>query len=400
MTSSDRLRIVVLGYVVRGPVAGMAWSMLHHLLGLKALGHEVWFLEDSDDYPSCVDPVRGTIGTDPSLGLAFAGELFERVGLGDRWAYHDAHTGTWHGGAAGAIRRVCAEADCVLNLAGVNPLRPWLESVEHRVLVDHDPVFTQIRHLYDPAAARRAEQHTAFFTLAENFGRVGTTVPDDGFAWQPTRLPIWLEGWPVTPPPRERRFTTGMQWESYPAREPDGARYGTKADSFEPYVDLPARVSPLLELVVSGPNAPRERLRARGWNTRDPLDAVPDPWVYREYVQRSAAEFTVAKHGYVVTNSGWFSERSAGYLASGRPVVCEETGFSEWLPPGDGVVSFSSADEAVAGIEDVSSRYGAHAEAARNLAEIFFDSRRVLASLLERTFAPAPVAREPQRVAP
>src|SRR5262249_55725716 len=170
-------------------------------------------------------------------------------GFGDRWAYHDAHTGTWHGGAAGSIRRACADADCVLNLAGVNPLRPWLESVEQRVLVDHDPVFTQIRHLNDPEAASRAAQHTAFFTLAENFGRAGPTVPDDGFDWQPTRLPIWLEGWPVTPSPREPRFTTVMQWESYPAREHDGVRYGTKADSFDPYLDLPQRVSPRLELV-------------------------------------------------------------------------------------------------------------------------------------------------------
>src|SRR5262249_44212476 len=161
-----------------------------------------------DDYPSCVDPVHGTIGTDPSLGLGYADDLFRRVGLGDRWAYHDAHTGTWYGGAAERIRGVCANADCVLNLAGVNPLRPWLDGVEHRVLVDHDPVFTQIRHLQDPEAARRAELHTAFFTLAENVGRAGCTVPDDGFPWQPTRLPIWLEGWPVAPTPREPRFTT------------------------------------------------------------------------------------------------------------------------------------------------------------------------------------------------
>src|SRR3954468_3013844 len=112
----------------------MAWSDLHYLLGLRSLGHDVWFLEDSDDYPSCVDPVRRTIDTNPAYGLRFASAVFRRFGLGDRWAYHDAHGGTWHGGAADRIRAVCAEADLVLNLAGVNPPRPWLLDVPHRVL--------------------------------------------------------------------------------------------------------------------------------------------------------------------------------------------------------------------------------------------------------------------------
>src|SRR5262249_25414628 len=285
-------------------------------------------------------------------GLAYAADVFERVGFGDRWAYHDAHTGTWHGGAADRMRSVCADAELVLNLAGVNPLRPWVEDVDHRVLVDHDPVFNQIRHLQDPEAARRAEMHNAFFTLAENIGRAGTTVPDDGFAWLPTRLPIWLEGWPVAPATSAARFTTVLQWESYPAREHDGVRYGTKADSFEPYLDLPRRVAPSLELVVSGPTAPRERLRPHGWQPRDPRTTLPDPWAYRTYIQESSAEFTVAKHGYVAARTGWFSERSASYLASGRPVVCEDTGFSEWLPGGEGVVPFANEDAAGGGIEE------------------------------------------------
>ena len=193
------LRIVVLGYVVRGPLGGMAWSDLHYLLGLRDLGHDVWFLEDSDDYPSCVDPVRNTIGTDPAYGLRFARKLFDATGLGDRWAYHDAHTATWHGPAATRAREVCAGADLVLNLAGVNPIRPWLEDVPRRALVDKDPVFTQIRNATDPAA-ECSRMHSHHFTFAENVGRPDASVPGDGFRWQPTRHPIWLGGWPAAPP--------------------------------------------------------------------------------------------------------------------------------------------------------------------------------------------------------
>jgi hypothetical protein len=387
--ASSRLRIVVLGYVVRGPIGGMVWSDLHYVLGLRSLGHDVWFLEDSDDYPSCVDPVKKTIGTDPTRGLGLASALFERAGFGDRWAYHDAHTATWHGPAGGQIRTKAARADVLLNLAGVNPIRPWLEEIPHRVLIDKDPVFTQLRNATDPAAAERSGLHTCFFTFGENIGRAAARIPPDGLDWQPTRHPIWLSGWPAIPPPRVGHFTTIMQWESYPVREHEGVRYGVKADSFAEYLDLPRRVEPVLELVLGGSAVPRDLLGAHGWRIVDPLAAVPDLWAYRRYVQGSRAELTVAKQAYVVSRSGWFSERSASYLASGRPVVTEQTGFSDRLPTGDGVVSFSNREEAAAAIEDVQSRYASHREAARDLARSYFDSKTVLTNLLERALVPA-----------
>jgi hypothetical protein len=388
------LRIVALGYVVRGPLGGMAWSDLHYVLGLRDLGHDVWFLEDSDDYPSCVDPVRRTVGTDPAYGLGFASALFERVGLADRWAYHDAHTGTWHGEGAARLRAACAGADLLLNLAGVNPLRPWVADVPHRALVDKDPVFTQLRHLRDPAAAERAAMHTAFFTFAENVGLAGAAIPADGFPWQPTRHPIRLADWPATPPAGTARFTTVMQWESYPAAEHGGVRYGTKADSFGPYLGLPRRTAAQLELTIGGAAAPGELLRENGWTVRDATETVPDPWAYRAYVQGSAGELAIAKHAYVAGHTGWFSERSASYLASGRPVVAQDTGFPAWLPGGEGVVAFSDPEEAAAALEDVLAGYDRHARAARELAEACFDSGPVLASLVDRALAPAPEPRE------
>jgi hypothetical protein len=384
---ASRLRIVVLGYVVRGPLGGMVWSNLQYLMGLARLGHDVWFVEDSDDYPSCYDPARGVTDTDPAYGLHFAERVLGRIGLSERWAYHDAHAQRWLGPAAPRILEVCAAADLLLDLCGVNPLRAWLERIPVRVLVDEDPAFTQIRHLGGGEARRRALAHTAFFTFGANFGRPGCSIPDDGLPWRPTRQPVVLEALAATPPPDAGRFTSVMQWESYPALEHEGRRYGMKADSFAPFLALPARCGRIFELALGGPAAPRELLRANGWRLRDPVPLTRDPWTYLRYVAASRAEFGVAKHGYVTSSSGWFSERSVAYLASGRPALVQDTGFSAWLPTGKGLLAFSSPEQACAGVEEILRDGRSHARAARELAEAQFASGRVLTDLIEAVFA-------------
>ena len=377
------LRIVVLGYVVRGPLGGMVWSNLQYLRGLAALGHDVWFVEDSDDYPSCYDPVRGFTDTDPSYGLAFATTVFARIGLGDRWAYHDAHGRGWLGPGAPHVLEACARADLLLDLCGINPIRPWLAGIPARALVDEDPAFTQVKHLTDPEARRRAAQHTAFFTFGANFGRADCRIPDDGLPWQPTRQPVVLDDVAVASPPARAAFTTVMQWESYPAREYGGRRYGMKSDAFAPYLDLPRASDAAFEIALGGPTAPRALLREHGWRLRDPLAVTRDPWTYERYIAGSRAEFSVAKHGYVTSRSGWFSERTVTYLAHGRPAVVQETGFSEWLPSGLGVLGFDDPDAAREAVADVQARYAAHARAARELVEAHFSAPVVLSSLLE-----------------
>lgn len=381
--TASRLRIIVLGYVVRGPLGGMVWSNLHFLMGLARLGHDVYFVEDSDDYPSCYDPSRGVMDTDPTYGLQFAARTFDRIGLGDRWAYYDAHTMRWFGPCAARILDVCATGDLLLNLCGVNPLRPWLLQIPARAFVDEDPAFTQIRHLTNPAARDLALGHTAFFSFGENIGSSRSAIPDDGFPWQVTRQPVVLDTVPVTPGPVQGKFTTVMQWDSYPAREYDGRHYGMKSDAFVPYLDLPRQAGPIFELAVGNPSAPRALLRSKGWKVRNPLPLSRDSWTYQCYVRRSKAEFSVAKQGYVVSRSGWFSERSACYLASGRPVLIQDTGFSDWLGGGSGIFPFTTPEEALVGIEEINARYEFHCRAARMIAEAFFDARNVLPSLIE-----------------
>jgi hypothetical protein len=365
----------------------MAWHHLQYVLGLTQLGHDVRFVEDSDDYPSCYDPQRGTVDENPDYGLRFASAAFDRLGLSDCWAYHDAHAGRWHGPAADSILDWLVRADLLLNVSGVNPLRPWLLGVPVRVLIDTDPAFTQIRHLTDPAARAAAEAHTAFFTFGENIPAGRSSVPADGFPWQPTRQPVVLSAWPVTPVPDGGRFTTVMQWDSYPAREFAGRRYGMKSESFDPYFGLPQQCGRMFELALGSASAPRDRLRTCGWHLRDPLEVTRDPWTYRDYIGQSKAEFGVAKHGYVAGRTGWFSERSACYLASGRPVLIQNTEFTDWLSAAGGVIAFHTPAEAAAGAEEIDRRYEFHAHRARVIAAEYFDAGKVLPRLIEEALA-------------
>jgi hypothetical protein len=374
------LRVVVLGYLVRGPVGGLMWHHLQYVMGLRDLGHDVWFVEDSGPDPwCCYDPSTDTVGPDPTVGLGSVAAAFHAVDLGGRWAYRDRHRHGWVGPAAGCIPAICATADVALDLSGVNAVDgPWTE-VPVRVLVDTDPTFTQVRHLTEPARAADAATHTAFATFATAVGRPGCALPDDGLPWQPTRQPVVLDAWTPTPGPAEGAFRTVMQWDSYQAREHAGIRYGMKSDSFPLVESLPSRTAERFELAAGG--APVARLTAAGWSVVDPLVAIPDRLAYQRYLRDSKAELTVAKHGYVVGRTGWFSERSAAFLASGRPVVTQDTGFGCWLDADAGVLAFADGDGALAAVDDVAAHYDRHCRAAREVAEAYFDAGTVLTEL-------------------
>lgn len=385
--AASGLRIVVLGYLVRGPIGGLVWHHLQYVLGLARLGHEVVFLEDSDDEPCCYDPARDAIGTDARFGLAYVKGLFRAfssAGIADRWAWYDAPARRWLGPFADQATGFCRRADLVLNLSGMNPLREWLAEVPRRVLVDTDPAFTQIRHLTDPQARQRAEAHNRFFSFGENIGREGCAIPQDGFDWQPTRQPVVLDCWTPSPAPQSGALTTVMQWDSYATREWNGVQYGMKSASFMPYVQLPELTGCAFELTLGGGSPPREELLKEGWMLHDPLDLLQTPWAYQRFITGSRGEFSVAKQGYVISRSGWFSERSAAYLASGRPVIIEDTGFSQNLDVGEGLLTFNTPSQAVRAVEELQENYQRHCQAARAIAERSFDARQVISDLLAR----------------
>ena len=376
------MRIVILGYIVRGPLGGASWHFLQYIMGFKKLGHEVLFLEDSDNYPSCYNPDTYQTTTDPTYGLTFITNLFKKNDLENNWAYYDEHTNQWFGLHQKSVFEFCKNADVVLSIANMNPLRDWWMKIPVRILLDTDPAFTQMRHLEEDWSRKVAEHHTHFFSFGENFGKADCKMPDDGFSWKPTRQPVVTDLWKVAPPMPGARWTTVMLWDSYKVRLYNGLTFGMKSASFDDYFQLPEMSNDTFELAVGNTTAPRDRLAKAKWQISDSSTVAVTPESFQQYIKNSKGEWSIAKQGYVVSNSGWFSERSAGYLATGRPVIVQDTGFSEVIETGKGLFAFSSLAESLAAIEEVNLDYPKHCRYAREVVEEYFDSNKVLTNIV------------------
>ena len=389
MLHTNTLRIVAAGYIVGGPLGGLVWHHLQYILGLKKMGHKVIFFEDSDDYPSCYSPVSYELTTDPSYGLQFIKQVFSRFAMNDNWCYYNAHNREWYGMSEQKLKEFCKTADVFLNLSGVNPMREFLQRIPLRVFVDTDPVFTQIRHLTDESALTLAQKHNSFLTFGENFGKPGCTIPDDHFSWKPTRQPVVPEVWKIIPGDQNANWTTVMQWDSYKIQEYDGKVYGMKSSSFDPYLKLPRAVGDSLEIAMGSVTAPTSKLMDEGWKIQNSLAVTRSPETYQQYIAHSKGEWSIVKHGYFITQSGWFSERTCCYLASGRPVIVQDTGFSSFIETGTGLLSFRNMDEGIVAIKEVNGNYQRHCKAARKIVEEYFGYQKVLNSLLEEAFVSA-----------
>ena len=372
------LNILCSGYLVRYPLGGQSWHHLQYLVGFKRLGHDVTFFEHYGWPESCFDPARNIMTSDPSYGVAYLQRILRAYGLNDRWCYL-AEDGTAYGMPRKRLAKICRECDVYFNLSNINWI-PELEYCPRRVLVDTDPVLTQIGGF---GLGGPFSRYHALFTYGANVHQPGCEMPTGGFRWLPTRQPVVLDLWPTAAADRFAPFTTVMNLTAYHDVEHEGRVYGQKDREFEPFFSFPLHTGQPMELAVNTSVPVRERLLAGGWRLTDPLEITRDPWTYQRYIQASRAEFSVAAHAYVSTRCGWFSDRSAGYLASGRPVLLQDTGFSEWLRTGCGVISFRACEDATAGIEEINSRYEFHCRAARAVADEYFDARKVLSCLVE-----------------
>jgi hypothetical protein len=368
------VKILFAGIIARYPFGGVTWCSLMYLLGLRALGHEVLYIEDTGE---CVyDPVLNARSLDPAYGTAYIKQALEPFGLGDRWAFVN-YDGTCHGLSAPAVRAYCADADLFLNLSGGSWFwRDEYARIPRSAFIDSDPAFTQLAIAKaEPWYVEFFKRYTHLFTFGSNIGTSRSPVPVGDFVWHKTWQPIALDCWRTDEPPG-RRFTTVMTWQI----ESFADVGGNKDQEFLRFIDLPARTAQPFEIAVNGP---RTLLREHGWATVDAMSVSRSLWDYRSFIHRSKAEFGVAKHTYVASRSGWFSDRTACYLASGRPALVQDTGWSDHVPRGDGLLAFSSPDEALAGIDRINSDYARHAARAVELARAHFDARVVLPPLLD-----------------
>ncbi|MEO6733899.1 MAG: hypothetical protein ABIN01_21935 [Ferruginibacter sp.] len=389
--NSQKLNIIIGGYIVGGPLGGLVWHHLQYVLGLHQMGHNVLFVEDSDDYPSCYNPQTHLLSDDPFYGLSFIDQVFSQYQLQQQWAYYHQPANRWYGKSEKEVKDFISKTDLFLNLSGVNPLREYFLTIPLRVLLDTDPVFTQIRNLTDPPAMHRAKLHNRYFSFGENFGKPACSIPNDGLNWQPTRQPVFLKAWKYTRGNSVGKWTTVMQWDSYKVREYNGKSYGMKSASFDDYFSLPSRCKDVFELAAGSETTPREKLLTSGWQLADPIAVTVTPASFQQYLRQSKGEWSIAKQGYVSSYSGWFSERSTGYLSSGRPVVVQDTGFSGFMATGKGLLSFNTPDEAVAAIEEVNRNYAAHCNWAREIAEEYFRFDKVLSTLLQDCLVDTPI---------
>jgi len=379
-------RIVVTGYLVRYPIGGYAWQAAHYLLGLRALGHDVWFYEDTGLHAQAYNPTTNEFRPDYAYGICAAGDFLGRLGLGDRWVFTDVEGGCEHGPHAGRARALLREADLILNVAGINRVTLEQRAGRPSAYVDVDPAFTQIRALQGDAVLRAMlDEQQALFTYGENIGTSRSGVPDAGYRWHPTRPPVALELWEGHAPAR-RAYTTVGRWnETRRDVTFDGDTFQwRKRTEWLRCLDLPARTGAEFELAMDVENVPGDLtlLRAHGWQVADPREVSGDPWRYRDYVRGSRGEFTVAKELNVRLRSGWFSDRAACYLAAGRPVVEQDTGFGDVLPLGAGVHAFRTVTEAAAAIAEIERDYAAAAVHATAVAHECFRAERVVGAML------------------
>lgn len=371
------MNIVLAGIIGRYPYGGVAWCALMYLLGLRRLGHRVCYVEDTGECN--YDPVAQTVATDPSYAVRFIDQCLRPHGLGESWFYID-YTGRHHGRSKEQWRQACADADLFINLSGGSWFwRDEYAAIPRSAFIDSDPAFTQLAiHKGPEWYVNFFRRHDALFTFGSNIGRPGCDVPVDGWNWRHTWQPVLMDAWEPAGAARQS-FTTIMSWviDSF------SDIGGNKDRELQRMLDLPSRVGVPLELALSSRPA-QALLRRHGWQCRDAFDISNTIDRYRDYIRSSLGEFSVAKHTYVRTHSGWFSDRTECYLAAGRPAVVQDTGFSRHLPSGEGLFAYSTPEEAVAAIEAVLADWPRHGRAARDLAAAHFGSDVVLPPLLEQ----------------
>jgi hypothetical protein len=378
----SKANIIVSGMIAADPWQGGAtWAVLQYILGLRRLGHEVFFVE----------PVQSKAVRPAAVPLAASenADYFRRVteefGLQDNSALLMAGTQQTAGLSYERLRQVARRADALINISGLLTDQELTAHIPIRAYLDLDPAFNQLWQAVQGIDMRFAG-HTHHVTIGHNLGEPDCPVPTCGLSWIKTWQPIVLERWPVAERITFDGLTTIANWRGYGSIEHNGVVYGQKVHSLRQFFALPGMTTEKFMLALSihsDETSDLAALRNNGWQLLDPAQTVNTPANYQQFIQQSKAEFGIAKSGYVASRCGWFSDRSACYLASGRPVIAQETGFSRHLPTGEGLFSFRTREEVLQAITELGSDYARHAATARAIAVEHFDSDKVVRRLLE-----------------
>ena len=381
------MNIILSGMIAGVPWQGGAtWAVLQYVLGFRRLGHEVYFVEPLAE--SALRPAEAPLTL--STNAAYFRQVMAEFGLAEKAALLLTDTRQTVGLSYRQLGEVARRADVLINISGMLTDEELTGAIPVRVYLDLDPAFTQLWH-----AAQGIDMHFAnhshFVTIGRAIGQPGCDVPTCGLNWITTNQPIVLAHWPAADHIIHDALTTVGNWRAYGSVEYHGTFYGQKAHALRPFITLPTQTPEkfLLALAIHGDE--KKDLAAlvkNGWHLLDPAEVTATPASYQRFIQGSKAEFGIAKSGYIAARCGWFSDRSICYLASGRPVVAQETGFSRFLPTGEGLLSFETSADVLEAVAALRRDYGRHARAARAIAEDHFNSDQVLARFLQQLGVP------------
>jgi hypothetical protein len=377
--------IAVAGSLAQKPGrGGHTWVMLQYLLGFRRLGWDVLFLDALSSGES-VD-ANGSRGgpIERSTNLRYLSDSMSRIGLSESWALVADGGDRWFGVPRGEVLERLKRSAFLLNINGFLRNEQLLAAAPRRVFLDIDPGVLQIWH--DLGLHKAFRDHDDYVTIGQRLGHPDCPVPTCGIAWITTPPPVVLEEWPVHHAAPDARFTTVASWRgAYGSLEYRGATYGQRVHEFRKFVDIPARSGSVFQLALDiHPDDKNDLslLKGSGWSLVDPLAVGCDPWTYRTYIRAAKAEFMVAKQIYAATQCGWISDRSVCYLASGKPVIAQDTGLEGLCPTREGLVTFRTLEDALEAVREGDGNYDRHTRAARAMAEQYFDSDQVLKRLL------------------
>ena len=381
--NGERRKIVVTGILFFYPMAGVTYQFLHYLLGLRSLGHDVVYIEDSSRW--VYDPGINDLTPDASANVGRVVPSLVRHGLGGRWAYRDGAAATRTLGMTDTqIDAWYREADILLNVTGSQEILPRHEQIPVRAYVESDPFMFQVDVVNGvQATIDLLDAHTHHLTFGENIGAPDCGIPATPYRWRTTRQPVVMDLW-EGPAVGHAGYRTITTWRNRGKdRVLDGETYRwTKHEEFTRYLSLPRHRPVRFELAVSDDSQARQLLPANGWHMSSAVEVSTTLEGYRDFILSSTAEFTVARDQYVRPRTGWFSDRSASFLAAGRPVITQETGFSDVLPVGRGLFTFSGLDEVLAAVDEIEADPVGQSGQARELAREYFAADRVLPPLL------------------
>ena len=374
-------RVVLGTYAFRYPLGGNLSWMLQWAVGLRRLGHEV-FVAEKGTYPNaCFDPVRMVSSDDCSHALEVVPRLLSRHGL-ERWCYVD-HAKTYFGQSRDATAEFFRSTDLFVDLGTHGA---WLEEAGAgkcvTVLIDGEPGYTQMRRELKRGQRGAVPRYDHYYSNGAALGTPHYSGPTAGLPWRPVYNPVVVDLFPNVPAPPDAPFTTVMTWQAHAALQYQGVTWRQKDVEFAKFIELPGRCDARFDLAIAGAGPSREALHAAGWTTRSARETTLTYDAYVDYLTRSAGEFSVCKEAYVALRTGWFSDRSAAYLAAGRPVVMQDTGFSAHLPCGCGLFAVRTVEEAAEAIQVIRADYARHSAGARDLARAHLEAAVVLGAFL------------------